>query len=89
VGHVRVDVDVGAGVAAPARELEARTLAGGYKKSDFAIEFSIADTDWTAPRYLIDGIRWLAASDAIVPDQALAVVMAAVDEAMAEEQAGA
>jgi predicted ATP-dependent endonuclease of OLD family len=77
------------GADAPARELEARTLASGYKKSDFAIEFSIADTAWTAPRYLIDGIRWLAASDAIVPDQALTVVMAAVDEAVAEEQAGA
>jgi predicted ATP-dependent endonuclease of OLD family len=77
------------GADASARELEARTLAGKYKKSDFAIEFSIADTDWTAPRYLIDGIRWLATSDAIVPDQALAVVMAAVDEAVAEEQARA
>ncbi len=76
------------GADAAARELEARTLAAGYKKSDFAIEFSIADTDWMPPRYLIDGIRWLAASDAAVPDEALAEVMAAVDAA-AEEQAGA
>ncbi|MDP3488729.1 MAG: AAA family ATPase [Phenylobacterium sp.] len=77
------------GADSSARELEARTLASGYKKADFAIEFSIADTHWTAPRYLLDGIRWLAASDAIVPDQALAVVMAAVDEAVAAEQADA
>jgi putative ATP-dependent endonuclease of OLD family len=55
------------GVEAPTpNELEvaARTMAGKHKKSEFALTYAINDTEWTAPKYLVDGIRWLA-SDGI------------------------
>lgn len=29
------------------------------KKSDFAIEYAIQKTDWTVPRYIDEGLRWL------------------------------
>ena len=30
------------------------------KKSAFALKHAIDDTDWTPPRYILDGLRWLA-----------------------------
>lgn len=47
-------------------ELEdlARDKAASYKKSEFALHHAINDTDWVVPKYIIDGIRWLASSDA-------------------------
>lgn len=44
-------------------ELSARSKANGYKKSDFALYYAISDTMWAAPKYIVDGIRWLAADD--------------------------
>ncbi len=32
----------------------------GLKKSDFAIKYAIHKTDWLAPDYVLDGLRWLA-----------------------------
>jgi hypothetical protein len=34
---------------------------GKIKKSQFALRYAIDDTDWIAPRYILDGLRWLAA----------------------------
>jgi hypothetical protein len=42
------------------REEEALHNAKGIKKSDFALEYAIEKTDWTVPRYIADGLRWLA-----------------------------
>ena len=37
------------------------------KKSKFALEHAIDRTDWSPPRYILDGLRWLALGD--VPDK--------------------
>ena len=31
------------------------------KKSEFALKYAIQETDWTAPRYILEGLKWLAA----------------------------
>ena len=49
-------------------ENEAYLKAMEYKKSDFALNYSIADTDWVAPQYFLDGLRWLSANDTAALD---------------------
>lgn len=66
-----------AGVTPNELELAARTEAARHKKSSFALTYAIADTDWVAPKYLLDGIRWLAADDMPVADPVLAVALEA------------
>lgn len=34
--------------------------AESYKKSAFALQYAIEDTDWTIPKYISDGLAWLA-----------------------------
>jgi hypothetical protein len=58
-------------------ELAARKEAGRHKKSSFALTYAIADTDWVAPKYLLDGIRWLAADEASAADPVLALALEA------------
>ncbi|HDR1358733.1 TPA: ATP-dependent endonuclease, partial [Pasteurella multocida] len=42
-------------------ETEAYTQAKGInKKSDFAIEYAINQTTWNTPKYIKDGLVWLA-----------------------------
>ncbi|WP_051605693.1 ATP-dependent endonuclease [Polaribacter sp. Hel_I_88] len=41
-------------------EIEASELAKTFKKSDFALKHSIEDTDWIVPKYMEEGIIWLA-----------------------------
>lgn len=36
------------------------TKLHGLKKSAFALKYAIEDTGWVAPRYILDGLRWLA-----------------------------
>jgi putative ATP-dependent endonuclease of OLD family len=48
-----------------ALEVEARTKAAEWKKSEFALKHAIEVTEWTAPSYILDGIRWLAKDDVI------------------------
>lgn len=63
-------------------ELAARQEAARHKKSSFALTYAIADTDWVAPKYLLDGIRWLAADDMPAADPVLALALeAAADDA--------
>lgn len=35
-------------------------LAAGQKKSTFALELAIEKTEWSVPRYIAEGLRWLA-----------------------------
>jgi len=42
------------------RALAAYELAGAQKKSAFALEHAIESRDWNVPRYIAEGLRWLA-----------------------------
>ena len=61
-------------------EMQARGKADELKKSEFALKHAIAETGWTAPTYILGGVRWLAGGEAPVPDPVLAL---AVDAAAA------
>ncbi|MGD7197267.1 ATP-dependent nuclease [Ralstonia pseudosolanacearum] len=54
--------------------IAARSKAGEFKKSEFALKYAIEERGWTAPKYLVDGVRWLAAGiQPDMPDPALAL----------------
>lgn len=40
--------------------------AADQKKSEFALKYAIEDTDWVVPRYIAEGLRWLAGCASIV-----------------------
>jgi predicted ATP-dependent endonuclease of OLD family len=42
------------------KENEAWKIAKGLKKSDFALEYAIENTAWSVPRYIAEGLSWLA-----------------------------
>jgi len=42
------------------REERAWEAAKDVDKADFALKYAIEDTDWTTPRYIEEGLRWLA-----------------------------
>jgi hypothetical protein len=42
------------------REAQALAAAADVKKSEFALKHALAADAWTAPRYIVDGLRWLA-----------------------------
>jgi predicted ATP-dependent endonuclease of OLD family len=42
------------------REAAAWDLASGVKKSDFALKYAIEVLQWNVPKYIGDGLRWLA-----------------------------
>lgn len=44
------------------------------KKSQFALKYAIDETGWTAPGYILDGLRWLAAG--CIPDAQAAMLQA-------------
>lgn len=69
------------GVDAAALEIAARAKAAEFKKSDFALTYAIEDKDWVAPRYLTEGIGWLAADDIPPADPVLAVALVVADAA--------
>tara|TARA_R110002167_G_scaffold308613_1_gene513434 strand:- start:1166 stop:1801 length:636 start_codon:yes stop_codon:yes gene_type:complete len=46
---------------------DARSKAESFKKSAFALQYAIDDTDWTTPRYINDGLGWLAAGTIVPP----------------------
>ncbi len=48
-----------AGPTAAERETQAWDSAKDVKKSEFALRFAINDTEWTIPRYIDEGLRWL------------------------------
>jgi putative ATP-dependent endonuclease of OLD family len=47
------------GPTAADRETQAWAIAKDVKKSEFALQFAISDTEWTIPRYIDQGLRWL------------------------------
>jgi predicted ATP-dependent endonuclease of OLD family len=73
------------GTTREALELEARSNASELKKSEFALKHAIAETGWTSPMYILDGVRWLAGGEVPVPDPALALV---VDASVAQAEGG-
>ncbi|MFZ6758151.1 ATP-dependent nuclease [Undibacterium sp. Ji50W] len=52
-----------AGSTSDELEASAMALASKVKKSEFALKYAIKETIWVAPRYLVDGVKWLAAID--------------------------
>ena len=46
-------------------EESAKKLADDQKKSDFALRFAIEESSWSAPKYLLEGLRWLAVQNGI------------------------
>lgn len=40
--------------------LAAYAFAGDQKKSTFALEHAIEHIEWNVPRYIAEGLRWLA-----------------------------
>ncbi|MGE4593872.1 hypothetical protein [Alcaligenes sp.] len=54
-------------------------LAAGQKKSTFALELAIEKTEWNVPRYIADGLRWLAHDnpDPAAPPETIAVEIVA------------
>lgn len=47
------------------RETDAWNKAISVKKSDFALKHAIEETGWNVPRYIADGLRWLACDKSI------------------------
>jgi hypothetical protein len=59
---------------ADANELEtnARELASKEKKSSFALKYAIQEKGWSIPRYVREGLEWLAQKQAYLdPDPEL------------------
>lgn len=50
-------------------------LAASQKKSTFAIELAIEKPEWNVPRYIAEGLRWLAHNNlvSVAPPEAIAV----------------
>jgi putative ATP-dependent endonuclease of the OLD family len=59
------------------RATHARDVASGFKKSHFALTYAITDRDWITPKYILEGIRWLAAGETPAVDTALALATTA------------
>lgn len=51
----------------------AEKKASKQKKSTFALTYAIKKTNWVTPRYIEDGVRWLAVNNVAVADPALAL----------------
>jgi hypothetical protein len=58
---------------------------GKIKKSEFALKYAIDETGWTAPGYILNGLRWLAAGG--IPDAGAAIVQVAAADAPEEAAA--
>ncbi|MCD4845550.1 MAG: ATP-dependent endonuclease [Methanosarcinales archaeon] len=64
------------------QEAQSWDLAAGIDKTDFAMEYAILDTDWTTPRYIEEGLRWLAgnAPSTADPDAGITEAMEGAEE---------
>jgi putative ATP-dependent endonuclease of OLD family len=51
------------GTTSDEKALCAMSLAEKVKKSEFSLKYAIAETDWNSPKYLVDGVKWLASVD--------------------------
>lgn len=68
-------------------ENNARELAGKHKKSEFALTYAILITNWTTPKYIVDGVRWLA-TEPTTPAPAHMIAAAAVTPPAEPQAAG-
>jgi len=68
------------------REDQAWKKAKKIDKSDFAMKYAILDTDWTTPRYIEEGLRWLVGNASFTADPGAKVAATTVGE---EENADA
>ncbi len=57
----------------------AQDKAEKQKKSKFALTYAIEKTNWVTPRYIEEGVRWLAASNAAVADPSVAFAAEAIN----------
>ena len=58
------------------------------KKSQFALKYAIDETGWSAPGYILDGLRWLAAGGIPNADAPIGQVAAAIAPEAAAAQDG-
>ncbi len=58
------------GGTAEEREEQAWASADTVKKSEFALKYAITVTDWVPPRYIGEGLSWLAGSEEVQPEEA-------------------
>jgi putative ATP-dependent endonuclease of OLD family len=76
-----------AGATSAELETNARELASKQKKSSFALKYAIQEKGWSVPRYIREGLEWLAQKQAYLdPDpqlQMLAEATVAATGAMA------
>jgi hypothetical protein len=56
---------------------QAYDLAAEQKKSSFALKLAIEQTEWKVPRYIAEGLRWLAEGNP-APTQAAAAIAAEI-----------
>lgn len=68
------------GATADEQAVAAGKLAKKQKKSTFALTYAISNTEWTPPRYLADGLKWLAEGNLAILDPNLALVVQATAE---------
>ncbi|MBN1536882.1 MAG: ATP-dependent endonuclease [Anaerolineales bacterium] len=56
------------GITQQEREEQAWTCAEKVDKVDFALEYAITKTDWNVPRYIKEGLEWLAQKPEVIPN---------------------
>lgn len=61
--------------------VDAQEKAGSFKKSKFALQYAIDDTDWKTPKYINDGLTWLAREAATPPEVSVTSEVAVSSEA--------
>ena len=74
IGANEVEIEENASSKSPAND----------KKSEFALKYALEETSWTPPKYIVEGLQWLANSPNIpAPDvvEELEEVIAATSEA--------
>jgi predicted ATP-dependent endonuclease of OLD family len=71
-------------VMATAAEAEAKK----HKKSEFALKYAIDVTSWTTPKYIADGLRWLAVNTVAEIDPGVVVAAVAHVEAATANEDG-
>jgi len=64
------------------REAESWDLAADVDKTDFAMKYAVLDTDWITPRYIEEGLRWLAATTSAIaePEGVVSITTSAAEE---------
>jgi predicted ATP-dependent endonuclease of OLD family len=62
------------------REDQTWKKAKKIDKTDCAMKYAILDTDWTTPRYIEEGLRWLAGNASVTADRGAEVAVTTVGE---------